>query len=70
MLDRIDRLGMVETFKVVCPFPSLLASCAPCSPQLRWNVADEQLGSTGNLYVSFLPHASAAREGANDRRSK
>jgi hypothetical protein len=62
MLDRTDRLGLIETFKVVCPFPHLLAASPPCTPQLKWNVADEQLGSTGNVYVNSLTQREREKE--------
>jgi len=63
MLDRTDRLGLRETFKVVCsPIFLFSLSLLHISPSLKWNVADEQLGSTGNVYVSVSPPIHSERE--------
>jgi hypothetical protein len=34
MLDRTDRLGLIETFKVVCPFPRLPSHPVQMSKEL------------------------------------
>jgi hypothetical protein len=50
MLDRTDRLGgLIETFKVVRPSSRPALLCPLLSARIWTN---DQLGSTGNVYVS------------------